>query len=268
MDLVSSIQKSSRGKGKGVAWTVQLNLPAVVGNIDAKLYATIMASEIVDTIRAHWGRGMSLTGERQTLRAGQILLREMEAYIIRENPSYFEYQRKINGAALGNGTMGFDSDSREFRRTFRPKIINFERWKNNIKKSYQLRVTPDGEIGKKTAKAQYIPDPGRPALFGSGLMVDALRGKFRNARGASVNGHGIRIEQHVELRLPKSRQHTAEWAGGLNSFSVGKMTETFRYMPETKAAMENAVRWQQIGQVATNAFAMLRVARLAWRILA
>jgi len=272
MILVDSIKQNSRGAGKGFSWAVSIQTPAVVGNINAKDYGIIASAEVIDLIRTRWGTGRRVDGEHAPYSRFQKARRRVEAYVIDNmGMTHSQYHAWLTDfvAELAAADLTKQKQKRENRyyRMFRVKEENFNKYKSNIQKNYRM-TAPEGEIGKKPGKIQYYPDEARPALAGSLGMVFNLRGKLKPGRKANMNGKSVEIKSYIDLRLPKSRQYPARWKGGLTSGKVDGVAETFRYMPQSQEYMRNAIKWQQIGQRATNVFIMLRLAYKIVRVLA
>lgn len=264
MELIKSIKQSSRGKGKGFAWTIEVNTPALIGNIDAHDIGAVAASEVIELIRDRWKNGRRVDGTEAVYHEQtQRLRRQAEKYILENNPRHEGYQQYVKdwiAPQLGWKVLVVG-------RTRRKLMIskkNFNKWKHHIFKGYTARV-PAGELGKKATKRNYVPDPtAHGALFGSGLMIDNLRGKMRTARKGKIGDKTFSINEHVEIRLPVNRQRAGAWVGGLTQSGIDNTTRTLQHMPETKATLDNAVAWQQPGQTAANA---LFVLRLTYRVL-
>ena len=266
MELVSSIKQSSRGKGKGFAWQVELRTPGVYGNIDSQIYGAIAVSEIIDTIRRNWRSGRRVDGRAGPMRSETRLLRKAQKFVIQQDPEYSDYMRYITTQV--DRYVGWKARlaNNRRRRLLYIREAKFDEWKNDVYKRHLMDV-PSGEIGKKRTTRRYMPDPDGPAIDASGLMVDGVRGKLRNARTARIGGRSVVIRQHVELRVPKSRQRAAAWVGGLTQGDTDGITRTFAHMPLTGAFVRDAVRWQNLEKRATNFFAILRLLRLAARVM-
>ena len=272
MILVDSIKQNSRGAGKGFSWAIAIQTPALVGNINARDYGIIASAEIIDLIRTRWGTGRSVDGQSAPYSRFQHARRRVERRIL-ENMSVTWGEHHawltdfVSELAAADDTPYRQKRENKYYRMFRIKEENFNKYKSKIQKNYRM-TAPEGEIGKKPGKIQYYPDENRPALAGSLGMVWNLRGKLKPGRTAQINGKSVEIKSHIDLRLPKSRQRPARWKGGLTSGGVDGITETFRHMPQSQEYMRNAIKWQQIGQRATNVFVMLRMAYALIRVLA
>ena len=266
MELVSSIKQSSRGKGKGFAWTVQLETPVVYGSIDSRIYAAIAVSEIIDVIRNNWRAGRRVDGRPAPMRQETRLLRKAQKFVIQQDPEYSDYMRYITTQV--DRYVGWKARlaNNRRRRLLYIREANFDQWKNDVYKRHLMDV-PSGEVGKKRVTNRYTPDENGGPINSSGLMVDGIRGKLRNARTATIGGKRVPIRQHVELRVPRSRQRTAAWVGGLTQGDTDGITRTFAHMPMTKSFMENTIRWQNLEKKATNFFVILRLLRLAARVM-
>ena len=263
LEIVSGIKQSSRGKGKGVAWQVELDLPALAGTLDAKIFAASASSEIVDRIRERWSRGYSLRDAGGSLsQEGKAIRRAMREILIGSG-DYDEYQKKIR---LLEESMAGTSGARWLRLV----QVRKERWakyKRIVMKRYQARV-PDGEIGKKSVKRQYVPNEDDRPIMASGLMHDTLRGKYRRGRSwVAPSGRRMQANSHVELRIPKNRQYAAKWVGGLTGADVDAVTQTFAHMPQTKALARNCVKWKRAGDSVATAWQTLRLVYKITRLL-
>ena len=263
MELIKSIKQSSRGKGKGFAWTLEINTPALVGVVDAHDIGAVAASEVITLIRERWRNGQRVDGSSKPVKTDTRLLRRAQKYVMENNPSHEDYMKYITTEVDPYEGWRARLANTKRRRYLYIRAVNFNRWKLRVFENHVMRV-PGGELGKKSHLAAYIPIENNPAINASGMMVDAIRGKMRKARSAKMNGKDISINEHIEIRLPLSRQRAGAWVGGLTQSKVDAATTTFRHMPETKAVMDNAVAWQQPGQTAVNA---LFVLRLTYRIL-
>jgi hypothetical protein len=265
MILVSSIKQSSRGKGKGFGWTVELNTPGVYGNIDSQTYAAIAVTEIIDAIRASWAAGRRVDGRPGAIKPDTRLRRRIQKFVLLDDPDFDHYhQYVVDWIYLKMGWKG--KTNTRARKMMQVSRDRYDKWKQDQFDRHMMRV-PAGEIGKGKVWRRYVPNPDGPAIDSSGLMKDGLRGKLRNARTATINKKPVVIRQHVELRVPKSRQRTAAWAGGLTQGNTDGITRTFAHMPLTGAFMRDAIRWQNLEARATNFFTILRLLRLAARVL-
>lgn len=272
MELVKSIKRNSRGSGKGFAWAIEIETPAVYGSIDAKQFGVIATAETIASIRMNWIKGDRVDGH--PAEGGDFVeigrRRTIEKFVIEKNPdfdSYHEFITKyIEKEIVNKRERVQESRRRKYWIRYRPAWFMFEDFKRRIFKNYRMTV-PSGEIGKKSVKSQYKPEPGRPDLYGSGGMVDTLRGKMRTARRAVINGKPVTINQHVDLRVPKNRQETAGWKGGLTQPDTDRLTRSFAHMPQTRAVLENSIRWQNLQRRATNVFAVLRLTYQVARLL-
>lgn len=264
MELIKSIKQSSRGKGKGFAWTLEVNTPALVGNIDAHDIGAVAASEVIELIRTRWKDGKRVNGQAAVFHSeDQMLRRQAERYILRDNPSWDDYRVYVNDYIAPKVGWKAMVAGRK-RRKLMISSLRFESWKRHIFDAHIARI-PAGELGKKSTRRMYEPDlSNRNALKSSGMMIDTVRGKMRKARAAKIGGKEISINEHIEIRVPKERQRTAAWVGGLTQSGIDNTARTLKDMPETKQVLDNAVAWQQPGQTATN---VLFVLRLTYRVL-
>lgn len=271
MELVKSIKRNSRGSGKGFTWIVEVETPAVWGDIDAKKYGVVATSEVINSIRMNWIRGDRVDGHPADFQgAEQRRRREIEQFVIETNPDFDTYHefvtKKIESEVIDKSMKRQERKRQKYWQKYRPNWYAFADFKRRIFKNYRMSI-PSGEVGKKSVRAQYSPTPARPALYGSGGMVDTLRGKMKPGRKAEINGKMVTINQGIELRVPKNRQKTAGWIGGLTQPSMDRLTSSFRHMPETRAALEQSIRWQNLQQTATNVFAIMRLTYLVARTL-
>ena len=206
------------------------------------------------------------------------LRRQAEEYILRESPSYKQYQQFLRTdidpgtggtgkhrrrgqrrAAAGQGLPWWASlrGGRQ-RRILRVRKEKWTKYVRSVRSKYRRTEVVVGDVGKRRVKHTYTPKPKNPALNGSGLMIDSLSGRARKGRSwTAPDGRRMSAQAHVQISVARSRQRTAAWVGGLT-----QATMPTGMLPETQAVADQAV-WWDTGTVERVFFA----ARLTWRIL-
>jgi hypothetical protein len=281
-NLVSSIRQSSRGKGKGITWQVELNLPGVNGMADAYTYAFCATREIVDTIRRRWSRGARVDGSPAVYNHDTTLRRAAERYVLVARPNWKKYQQyirtEVDPVAVTQGKHKKRALNRKAgeqgpvmpwyaqlagrqRRILRVSKAKWSSYVRNIRRKYTARAGDFGGAGDiksdRTSRRRY-PHDTKVALNASGILVDSLHGKPRRGRQwTAADGRKMSVGAHVHLRVAKSRQRTAAWVGGLTQYRVDRVPS-----PQTQDIAERSIWWD-----ADTVASAARAARLTWAIL-
>ena len=239
---------SIRWEGKGVQTnrlarlTVRGEL-SQVSLVNQKVLMYRLGQLIIDEIRAHWSRGLALTG----IPAGPppVGLREDEKAVLEPKA-----QRKLRRELIKQGLISagklktkgalkpkaaqkrleaMDAHIKAFKAAERARAAARRReWERRIVNNYKIRSPRFGRTaihGTVRPRSRfYIPNPSNPALYGSGLMKDSLYCVFVPKRSYTDPATGATVikESGFQFVVQKNR-HTASYRAGLTPAGVGNV---------------------------------------------
>lgn len=237
---------SLRWEGKG-AQTGRLARLTVRGElsqvslVNQKALMYRLGQLMIDEIRAHWSRGLALTGTP----AGPppVGLRRKEKAVLEEEVTR-KLRREIKqglisaGKLKGKGALkpkagpkrldAQDAHIKAFKAAERAQPLDRRREWKRIVNNYKIRsprFTRTAIHGTERPRSRfYIPNPSNPPLYGSGLMKDSLYCVFvpRRIYIDPKTGASIIKESGFQFVVQKNR-HTASYRAGLTPAGVSNM---------------------------------------------
>lgn len=258
--LVGPIKGLKKGKGRGMEWTMAVDLPALEGTLDAKKLGGVFATELVDRYRENLRRGKQADGHEPP---HQFNKRMEEGRAIKRS--------LIEGAPIGGRASevtkwiadALNVAPRKRSQAHRDWIA----YRKALIKHYTLlkKFGPINGIKQPSQRRLYLPDPnnGTP-INNSGMMADALSARYIPQRkGTNRNtGQIYDIRAGITVGTCASRAHALSVHGGFirGINPVSFIQANAASFTNTTNLWNNAVRWHDMK---SNAMAFMA----AWRVM-
>lgn len=278
--LVKGMKIRSKGKGKGVRFNMELDIPDLRGVIDAEIIGSLAVSEFIDLILKTWERGMVLPHRKRKVTIQMKRRRLLWNAILRKLPNNRrEFTAMIKPIAKDLKALVRDQGDWAEIYSYIRKIDELNYIYTTIRPKYKLRQRTQRSIRgvqpSKFVTSVFLPDPdSNKAVVDSGLMAASLHGTYRRSR-SYINKEGVTIKTYAQMviTVAKNRQSAAIKAG-LSSksdyFFTNMMNKNTKDFQHTNNMLSHGIYWADKRRAMTRLFTtlkiMYRVAQFAGRI--
>lgn len=234
--------QSKGGNGRLARLTVRGEL-SQVSIVNQRILMFRLGQLVIDDIRHQWERGFLLSGVKATneppraLRAAekQILERRIRRQLDREIARQglrlkgkLQTKRAAKAAGATKPLKPLDQQDAHVRAMRAAKKKHDQAYERYVVNNYKIRsprFTRTAIHGTERPRSRfYVPDPGRPALYGSGLMKDSLYCIYVPKRSYVDPNTGARVEVESGFQfMVQKNRHVASYRAGLTTQGVASV---------------------------------------------